>query len=541
MRPAGRLALVVMCLVLGGAVTHGQLRKQAREGAPVQALTAAERATLGDPLFNLVLKATPTETTLDGIERRLMGATGTRRLFVVHEQGLDPTRGGSRRSVLTYRGTTQGQQLQPNVVLSISFTDQALLADDIEAWGWDDAHSRYNYYKLDRQPGEASPSWKFRGTSVGADALSPAARAGTCMRCHVNGAPVMKELPLPWNNWHSFKSTLDYLDGVGADDWPIAATPRFRTLTGAESLEVDVIVPSVKQFNGRRVKALVRALPGGAGSEVTDGKRLLKPLFVSTEYNLNSAPQTSGLHPFPAVGTGPAEAVAVPDTFFLNANLLAGGGLLQYRGVNVPDARQFGSVLAVTAAEYRQLVEDFHTTIGGARFDTQFAWFTPEASHVDNHLVDVLVREGIVTPEFAASVLAVDLETPVFSAPRASLLRFVPATFRFKPRGPDDVPTAHPDAMTRSVIQAIRAAGTPAPGSPEATWLALLEDPDPLEKVRGLVRDYLQRERTALGGAGRAGELKRLYTLLLDRREKAVAAVPDIVESTFLFPIGSGH
>jgi hypothetical protein len=165
----------------------------------------------------------------------------------------------------------------------------------------------------------------------------------------------------------------------------------------------------------------------------------------------------------------------------------------------------------------------------------------PEASHIDNHLVDVLVRDGVITPEFAAAVLAVDLETPVFSEPRKSLLRFVPATFRFKPRGPDDVPASHPDAMTRAVIQAIRAGGTPAAGSPEATLLALLEDPDPLLKVRDLVRAYLQRERTALAGNGRAEELKRLYTLLLDRREKARAAVPDIVESNFLFPIGSGQ
>ena len=215
--------------------------------------------------------------------------------------------------------------------------------------------------------------------------------------------------------------------------------------------------------------------------------------------------------------------------------------MLQYRGLNVQDARQFGNVLAITPAEYRQIVEDFQTTIGGARFDTQFAWFTPEASHIDNHLVDVLVRDGVITPEFAAAVLAVDLETPVFSEARASLRRFVPATFRFKPRGPDDVPAAHPDAMTRSVIQAIRAGGTPAAGSPEAALLALLEDPDLLEKVRELVRAYLQRQRTALAGSGRAAELKRLYVRLLDRREKARAAVPDLIESNFLFPVGSGQ
>ena len=51
---------------------------------------------------------------------------------------------------------------------------------------------------------------------------------------------------------------------------------------------------------------------------------------MTTEYNVISAAQPSGLHPFPAVGTGPEEDVAVPDTFFLNANLLAGGG---YRSI----------------------------------------------------------------------------------------------------------------------------------------------------------------------------------------------------------------
>ena len=167
-----RLALLGLCILLGGAVTHGQLRKQARDGAPIKALTAAERAALGDPLFKLVLQASPTETTLDGIERRLMGTDGMRRLFVVHEEGLDPTPGRFLRAVLTYRGTTQNQQLQPNVALSVSFDHQGLSTDGLEAWGWDDARSRYNYYRLDRQPGEAGLTWKFRGSSVGADALS---------------------------------------------------------------------------------------------------------------------------------------------------------------------------------------------------------------------------------------------------------------------------------------------------------------------------------------------------------------------------------
>ena len=69
----------------------------------------------------------------------------------------------------------------------MSFNDQGLAAEDIEALGWDDARSRYNYYKLDRGGGVSS-IWKFRGSSVGADAVTATARAGTCMRCHITGA-----------------------------------------------------------------------------------------------------------------------------------------------------------------------------------------------------------------------------------------------------------------------------------------------------------------------------------------------------------------
>ena len=196
-------------------MTHAQLRKQARDGAPVQALTAAERAALGDRSSLLVLQASPAETTLDGVERRLMG-TDRHAAAVRRARGrAGPDARPIARAVLTYRGTTQQQQLQPNVALSVSFNHQGLSADDLEAWGWDDARSRYNYYRLDRSPAKPGCTWKFRGSSVGADAMSTTARAGTCMRCHVNGGPVMKELPLPWNNWHSFKATFDYLDGVG--------------------------------------------------------------------------------------------------------------------------------------------------------------------------------------------------------------------------------------------------------------------------------------------------------------------------------------
>ena len=530
-------ALLLVLLLFHLPAFSQQIKKQLADDKPVQAMSAAELAQLNDPLFALVLKSKPGEARLDEIEKLLMGSNGRRLFFVVDEHVADPTVGGTRRAVTGYRGVNKGSQLDPNVSLSMLITSQGIQPGFVEAWGWDDAKSRYNYYKLDQQSGEGKPSWKFRGSSLGADALTPAARAGTCFRCHINGAPVMKELLLPWNNWHSFKSIASYLTPTGLNHWSVADTARLADLAGAEDFESAFMLPAVKQFNGRRADALVRSAPGGL-REVTDGPRLLRSLFVSTEYNLRSADQLSGLHPFPALGSGPATEVNVPDTFFLNANLLAGGGATQYQGLGMPNARNFSSVLRLKPAEYLEVVRSFQTKIGGKDFDANFAWFGPEASHVDNQMIDILVRRGIVTAEFAASALAVDLDNPVFSAARESLLRFVPGKFKFKPRKPDDVAPSHPDELTRTVIAAIRA--TPvAAGSPAEKFVNLLEDPAPLAKVKADVDAYLARETQRLADpAARETEIRRLYQALLDRRRVAQAKIPALVESQFLFPLG---
>ncbi len=128
-------------------------------------------------------------------------------------------------------------------MLSVAF-DSERFADNmrfIEVLAWDNAHGRYNYYKLD-QTGtpDQRMSWKFRGSSEDADLLNDADREGTCMQCHINGAPVMKELPFPWNNWHSLQSRADYLTTAApvAQQWPVSADRRLGTrLNGAERLE----------------------------------------------------------------------------------------------------------------------------------------------------------------------------------------------------------------------------------------------------------------------------------------------------------------
>ena len=89
----------------------------------------------------------------------------------------------------------------------------------------------------------------------------------------------------------------------------------------------------------------------------------------------------------------------------------------------------------------------------------------------------------MITREFAATVLAIDVETPVFSTARESLLKFVPPQFRFKRKAPEDVPVAHPDELTKVVSTRVQAAN-PVAGNPEAQFLTLLQSPTPVEVAR---------------------------------------------------------
>ena len=131
-------------------------------------------------------------------------------------------------------------------------------------------------------------SWKFRGSSAGADLLTSFDRQNTCMACHINGAPIMKELFLPWNNWHSFKALATYLQSTAmpAVQWPVATSEKLQELKSAEQLEMAVI-PAIRQFNTRRINATLKREDATGNVEtdaqglqtVVEARRLLRYLF----------------------------------------------------------------------------------------------------------------------------------------------------------------------------------------------------------------------------------------------------------------------
>src|SRR5262249_46648692 len=213
----------------------------------------------------------------------------------------------------------------------------------------------------------------------------------------------------------------------------------------------------------------------------------LKPLCPTREITLRGARQLSGLHPLPQVNnTGPAQPVAIPATFFLDSTTLT------RTDVGINEAK-FTDVPTIAPAEYKSLVQGAGLQITSSRDDigtrpgdTNFAWFMPEPGFAQVNWIGTLLDQKVVLPAFAAAVLGVDVETPICSSARAGLLQFVPDSYTATPG------EAHPDALTKAVIAKLTAAN-PAPGSPEADFLAILQTPNPIDTVRARVAAYHDR------------------------------------------------
>ena len=561
------LPVIAVCAFIASGFGYAQIPpnalqlKQLRNADTPQVMTPTEIAALGDPFFKLLLKDKADRVTLADVQAAIQPNAANRHLFVVSERIVQAAKTGFRRAMLAFDGANAGEMLKGNVMLSVSFGPNGFPRDtEIEAWGWDDKRGRYNYYKLDSagSPG-AGMVWKFRGSSEKADLLTPSERAGTCLRCHVTGAPIMKELFFPWNNWHAGVGgsfVADYLDSDSPrpDKWPAASTRPFQRLSTADKLEADFLIPSFKRFNRSRLNAALRQDASGSPSisangtmKVLEGSRLLRPLFQTTEINLISSRNTSGLHPFgSATDFIPELDIQIPGSFFLNVQLIAGGGTGGLGGLKLTDANRFPT-FKLSQQENKDLVEKFKLLLNGVRGDTHFAWFVPEPGFVENDLIDQVLQLGVVTPHFVAAVLAVDLERPVFSSARAELLKFVPDEFEFipVPRGIDPLTIQRDpakDLLTREVISRINQAN-PDPGTNADEFRKLLASTDAVAELDKRVKAYVARIEAALAPAsnGRKAELERLYGLLVERR-RLMEAHPvlqnlDETDGRLLFPL----
>ena len=274
----------------------------------------------------------------------------------------------------------------------------------VELIAWDRATEMYNFWEL------VENVWHFRGDSntilsdgmkinVGAEQPKFAGKI-RCSGCHTLGGPVMKELQAPHNDWWTKKDPLRkgklQLDARSADPAVKLAAQLFDNLTDASNLS-----EQVKKGIDRLIKA--RAKQGVFAKQL---KLHLRSLFSTMEMNL-----VTDTVPFRTRKAG-KEAVELPLDFFVDVRLA---------GKRKPIPVSF----EVYQKGLQQVKSRFAPKEGNLQ-ETHHAFVVPARSYIDNRILDVLVEEKLLDEELIAAVLAVDFTTPVFSAKRAGLFRYVP-------------------------------------------------------------------------------------------------------------------
>lgn len=343
----------------------------------------------------------------------------------------------------------------------------------------------FNFYS--GNPGKTPKNWTFHGNSYRQVAESQAGfRDGSfphhpCTQCHVSGGLIMRELRLPWSNWHGVAA-----NGISqlqdASSLTASNDGASRKLVIAEHLEREVMKSNFL-VNQVRVKNLrspgFRPQGSTLGASTITLQGALKPLFCQTEVNLTTVQPFHG-------------RVAVD--LYLNRSLIPEGGkVLNLRGKlsgaqkQVVDSRfdidsfeddidnnpilepsnlnGAAKVAFPTApfdlAKWRAAIAGFGVSIGAASgvADGKFAMPTAGRSHVDDDYVTQLVRSGIIEEKFAADVLLTDFPNPVFSATRCDVLKVLP---EMKMDSPE---LSTPQEITAVVRKAI--GGSTLPGAAE--------------------------------------------------------------------------
>lgn len=341
----------------------------------------------------------------------------TEKIYLVAEGGQIPISVASRdaqrdpRIAITWRsGNLLSTFLSGNPGAETGF---------LQVIAWDSQKNKFNYYELNRDK-----NWSWAGNS--SHARQPQFVGKGCFDCHHNGSVIMKELKVPWNNWTSQVATIDlsFLPKMVAQD------PNLSKLVGAEQLEQD-IRGGVSQYY---MKWLDRHVSSDLKT-ITEIPELLRHLTTTTSVNFESN------------NPGPTNTPVVPPkNFFLFDDAWAqvavdgSGGA----GYNFPttigfDTNKFKQIIGVKGFALRQCdrVPDTNqcqpNTVDYEQKGTTFnPFFVPVPSNEDTFVIQNLMKFRVdrgsqrkyvqfITDKFAAAILMVDFQNPVFSLVRSSL------------------------------------------------------------------------------------------------------------------------
>lgn len=291
---------------------------------------------------------------------------------------------------------------------------------------FDPTSKSYNFYSADHPRG--GNSLFFHGNSHKMASVGQMFRH-PCTNCHVGGGLLMRELRFPWPFWQS-NPGISSASQIAASK--TTRLTKFGPLFDAEHLERDAI-RSISRANQTYVEKIART---------QNYQQVLKPLFCDTGLNY-----TSSATKYPASG-----GVQVPPDLVLSRLLVPQNGSINLTSVSPAGFREDTSLLGsesdsrldmdsdadnvdfgsfnnfakIPVASWKSAAASNFRTGGSATDGVQFPMLIPVRSFADDDVVSRLVREGIVSQEFAVSILMVDIQSPVLSANRCKLLQFVP-------------------------------------------------------------------------------------------------------------------
>lgn len=348
----------------------------------------------------------------------------------------------------------------PDLIISTADPDETF----VEVMAWDKKHKGFNYYRSVGGKGR----WAFAGNSR--HALSPPTKGKGPFEAHPSGNLIMKEFRLPWVHWHSF--TVEILVDAFPKGDSRRKHPWFTKKLGAETCELDVVMPSITRWTAARFDQVT-----GANGSVADPARVVEQVVTSPTVNLHSSSRESQ-------GVGPLD---LPPGFFVDFDGLSHVGL--------PGPPP----LSVSRAIYKKSLKTFNFKLDdGDGFtqpgDTHFAFVVPERGVEDTETLRQAIDRGLITRRLGAALLMVDFPNPVFSARRAALLKHAPATATI---------TNGQSTYSQDFADAIIAASASTPaGSPEKEFkdrwekAATLPGPlgDDLEKYYDAIKQKLKSQ-----------------------------------------------
>jgi hypothetical protein len=473
--------------------------------APVAMAASEASAQLNDPWGALVLRKNPRfpaniDEVLAALDDASQGGAGVpvQASFFVSETGQIPLDAANAGLVREFRFVVSRTNLKKSTIVFISAPagDREGL---IELIGWDDAKRAFNYYR--RLKGN---EWIWRGDSR--DAFRSASKGKGCFECHVHGAPIMKELRRPWNNWHSEVAAI-----------PPEAIPTQTVREGAlfrKKSEANILEPVIRAWINKTVEARVMEVMNG--TTLSAAPDLVRPLFETAAANLGSSNTDSG---------GSASPLDLPIGFFINAEVLA-----DVLRLNVP-----GPVPKIRRARYETTLAKFGFRLEGEggcgagnfcrKGDTHFAFFVPVPAFADVVTIRQLIAKKVVTERFATAVSMVDFPNPVFSDARRRLMRHVPASAAIQ--------HGNSDVGERTAAAIVEAAKTSPAGSPERRFAALWAlTPERLKaEAEKQIKAYTDAVRAKAGTDAGFDD----YTRLAQSRRARFAVTP-LAEFPLLFP-----